>query len=155
MDRPANKEAVMSEENKRISRRIPEEVFGKGNLDVIDELVADDFVNHDPSVPPEVPGGSEGLKTFVQVYRTAFPDLKIKVEDQVAEGDQVVTRWSASGTQKGELMGIPATGKQGAVTGITIDRIKNGRIVESWNNWDTLGLLQQLGVVPEVGAPTR
>jgi steroid delta-isomerase-like uncharacterized protein len=145
----------MSEENKQIARRVPEEVFGKGNLDVVDELVADDFVNHDPSIPPEVPGGREGLKTFAQVYLTAFPDLKIKVDDQVAEGDKVVSRWSASGTHQGELMGIPATGKQSEVTGITIDRIVGGKIVESWNNWDTLGLLQQLGVVPQMGAPTQ
>ena len=145
----------MSEENKLIARRVPEEVFGKGNLDVIDELVADDFVNHDPSIPPEVPGGPEGLKMFAQVYITAFPDLKIKVDDQVAEGDKVVSRWSASGTHEGELMGIPATGKQSEVTGITIDRIVGGKIVESWNNWDTLGLLQQLGVVPQIGAPTQ
>jgi steroid delta-isomerase-like uncharacterized protein len=86
---------------------------------------------------------------------SAFPDLKLMVEDQIAEGDKVVTRWSATGTHQGELLGIPPTGKQTTATGITIDRIQGGKIVETWTHWDNLGLLQQLGVVPQMGAPTQ
>src|SRR5579885_2716493 len=129
------------------SRRIIEEVFGAGNYDVADELVAADARGHDPALPgPTV--GPEGLKEAARGYRGAFPDLKLTVEQVVAEGDNVATRWSARGTHKAELFGIPPTGKQTTVTGITIDRWSGGKVVESWTNWDTLGLLQQLGVVP-------
>jgi steroid delta-isomerase-like uncharacterized protein len=137
----------MSAENKALSRRLLEEAFNKGNLDVIDELLAEGFVNHDAALPgPQV--GIDGAKASITGYRDAFPDLKITIEDQIAGGDGVATRWSASGTHQGELMGMPATGKQATVTGITIDRIVDGRIAESWTNWDTLGLMQQLGAVP-------
>ena len=129
------------------SRRIIEEIFGAGNYDLADELVAADAKGHDPALP-EVTVGPEGLKQAARGYRNAFPDLKLTVEQVVAEGDYVATRWSARGTHKGELFGIAATGKQSTVTGITIDRWLNGKVVESWTNWDTLGLLQQLGVVP-------
>jgi steroid delta-isomerase-like uncharacterized protein len=124
-----------------------EEAFNAGNLDVVDELVAAGFINHDAAIP-EPMVGLDAAKASIEGYRTAFPDLRIKVEDQIADADRVVTRWSAKGTHQGELMGIPATGKQSTVTGITIDLIVDGRIAESWTNWDTLGMLQQLGVVP-------
>jgi steroid delta-isomerase-like uncharacterized protein len=124
-----------------------EEAFNAGNLDVVDELVAAGFVNHDAATP-EPTVGPDAAKASIEGYRMAFPDLRIKVEDQIADADRVVTRWSAKGTHQGELLGIPATGKQSTVTGITIDRIVDGRIAESWTNWDTLGMLQQLGVVP-------
>ncbi len=88
------------------------------------------------------------------MYRMAYPDTHFAVEDQVAEGDKVATRWTAVGTQQGELMGIPATGKKVTVTGMTINRIVNGMIMESWNNFDALGQLQQLGVVPALGQRT-
>jgi steroid delta-isomerase-like uncharacterized protein len=145
----------MSQENKEIARRVAVEGFSKGNVDVIDELVAEDIVNKDPSLPPDIPPGREGVKILSQGYVSAFPDMDLKVEDQIAEGDKVVTVWSASGTHQGELLGIPPTGKQTAVTGITIDRIKGGKVVETLTHWDNLGLLQQLGVIPQVGAPTK
>jgi steroid delta-isomerase-like uncharacterized protein len=144
----------MSEENKTISRRFIEEAFNKGNVDVIDEIVSSNIVTHDPAAPPNMPAGSEGVKQMVLGYRSAFPDIKVTIDDLIAEGDKVVTRWSARGTHEGELMGIPPTGKEGQVTGISIDRIEGGQIVESWTNWDTLGLLQQIGAVPEM-APTQ
>jgi steroid delta-isomerase-like uncharacterized protein len=138
----------MSEENKRISRRVAEEAFSQGRLEVLDELVAEDFVNHDPAVPPELPSGREGLKELVRFYRSAFPDTRLTIEDQIAEGDRVVTRYTARGTHQGDFAGIPPTGKQATVTGITIDRIEGGKLVESWNSFDQLGLLQQLGAIP-------
>jgi steroid delta-isomerase-like uncharacterized protein len=137
----------MSAENKALARRLLEDVFNGGNLDLVDELIAPSFVNHDAAMPEPL-RGIEGAKASISGYREAFPDLHITVEEQIAEGEYVTTRWSARGTQEGDLMGIAATGKQATVTGITIDRITGGRFVESWTNWDTLGLLQQLGVVP-------
>ena len=137
----------MSAANKALARRLVDEAFNAGRLDVTEELIASDFVGHDPSLPQEVRGPA-GVKELIAGYRAAFPDIHITIEDQIADGNLVVTRWSAKGTHQGELMGIPATGKQSTVTGITIDRIVGGRIAESWTNWDTLGMLQQLGVVP-------
>jgi len=137
----------MSAENKALARRLVEEAFNAGRLDVTDELVASDFVGHDPSLPEEVRGPA-GVKEVIAGYRAAFPDIHVTIEDQIADGDRVVTRWRATGTHKGELMGMPATGKQATVTGITIDLIADGRIAESWDNWDTLGLMQQLGAIP-------
>ena len=139
----------MSEENKAIARRSLEEAWNKGELAVIDEIVGPNFVNHDPANPGV--RGPEGLKQLVTMYRTAFPDTHFTIEDQMAEGDQVVTRWTARGTHQAELMGIAATNKQVTVTGIGIDRIVGGKIEEAWVNWDTLGLMQQLGVVPAPG----
>jgi steroid delta-isomerase-like uncharacterized protein len=139
----------MHEENKAISRRVVEEVFNKGRLAAADELVAPDFIGHDPALPQPL-RGPDGLRAQAEGYRSAFPDMRITIEDEIAEGDRVVTRWMARGTHEAELFGIPATGKQATVTGITIDRIVGGRIVETWNNWDTFGLLQQLGAIPEM-----
>lgn len=138
----------MSAANKTVSRRLTEEAFNQGKYDVIEEVVAPTFVNHDPATGDTK--GPEGTRELIEGYRTAFPDIKITIEEQIAEGDLVVTRWTGTGTHKGELMGIAPTGKGTTVTGVTIDKIKDGKIVESWNNWDTLGLLRQLGVVPEL-----
>jgi steroid delta-isomerase-like uncharacterized protein len=132
---------------KAIVRREIEEVYGEGKLETADEIVADDFVGHDPALPEPIRGPA-GVKQAAGGYRAAFPDLRITIETQLAEGDLVVSRWTARGTHQGELFGIAATGKQATVTGISLDRISNGKIVEDWTNWDTLGLLQQLGAVP-------
>jgi steroid delta-isomerase-like uncharacterized protein len=137
----------MTEANKAIARRIIEEVYNEGRYEVADELVAPDFVGYD-AASPEPMRGPDGIKRQAEGYRTAFPDLRLTIEDVIAEGDRVVTRWTATGTQEAELFGIPATGKQATVTGITIGRIADGRIAENWISWDTLGLLQQLGAVP-------
>jgi steroid delta-isomerase-like uncharacterized protein len=138
----------MSETNKTVSRRLIEEAFNQGTYDVIDELVAPTYVNHDPFTGDTM--GLEGTREVIEGYRSAFPDLKVTIEDQLAERDLVATRWTAKGTHKGELLGIAPTGKEATVTGLTIDRIKDGKIVESWNNWDTLGMMRQLGLVPEL-----
>lgn len=137
----------MSAETKAIARRFLEEAFNGGNLGVVDELVDPQFVNHDSALP-EPTIGIEAAKGSIAGYRDAFPDLRVTIEQQVAEGEYVTTRWTARGTHRGDLFGMTATGKQATVTGITIDRIVDGRFVESWTNWDTLGLMQQLGVVP-------
>lgn len=137
------------EENKAIGRRAFEEIWNQGNLAAIDELYDANQVSH--GLGMDVPPGTAGLKQFVSIYRTAYPDTHFTIEDQVAEGDKVVTRWSATGTHLGQLMDIAPTGKRVTVTGIAINRIVGGKIVETWNNFDALGQLQQLGVVPAPG----
>ena len=136
----------MGADNKGISKKLFEEPW-KGNLGVIDEYVDASYVGYDPA-NPEPLRGPQGLKDFVQMYKGAFPDSKVTVEEQVAEGDIVATRWSARGTHEGDLMGIAPTKKQVTITGTSFSKFKNGKLVESWDNWDTLGLLQQIGAVP-------
>jgi steroid delta-isomerase-like uncharacterized protein len=136
----------MSTQNKLILRRFFEEVFNQGNLAVADEIVADGYVNHNPA-PGESPG-REGLKQFVTGVRTAFRDLHFAIDDQVAEGDKVVTRWRATGIHQGDFAGVPPTGKAVMITALNLHRVSDGQIQEGWLNWDALGLLQQLGVVP-------
>lgn len=135
--------------NKRASRRALEEVYTGGDLDVVDELVNGDIVAHSPGVDFH---GITELKQFVASLREAFPDLRMTVEDQVAEGDKVVTRWTAQGTQKGSFLGMPPTGKAGTMTGVEIDRFVDGKVTECWTSADYLGLMQQLGAIPEPGA---
>ena len=137
----------MSEENKALSRRVIEEIFNAGNLDLADELIAQDHVHHDPAMPEEG-HGPEHMKEFANMYRTAFPDVRVQIEDQIAEEDRVATRWVASGTHEGDLMGIAPTGNRVTVAGMTIDRIANGQVAETWDNYDALGMMQQLGVIP-------
>jgi len=139
---------MLSETNKTISRRLFEEVWNKGNLAVLNELIANDHVNSGPGTLPGLPTGPEGAKQFVMMYRNAFPDTHFTIDEQIAEGEKVVTRWTAHGTHQGELLGIPATGKSSTVTGISVDRIVNGKIVESWGIFDQFGMMQQLGVIP-------
>jgi len=138
---------VMTTTSKETSRRVFEEVWNNQNLAAIDQLMAQNYVHHDPQ-SPNVPSGIEGYKQFVRQYLSAFPDLQMNIDEQVSEGDTVVIRWTATGTHKGNLPPLPPTGKTIKVTGITVARLSNGKFVESWNNWDALGLLQQLGAVP-------
>ena len=142
---------MSTEQNKAIARRFLEEVFGQGKLAVVDEIVAPDHVDHGPSTLPGMPTGPEGSKMVVTIYRNAFPDIHFTIDEQIAEGDKVVTRWTGRGTHKGELAGIPATGKSATVTGMGVDRIVNGKIVESWGIFDQFGMMQQLGVIPAAG----
>src|SRR5687768_3370414 len=139
-----------AEENKALAHRWFEELFNAGNLEVADEIVAPDHVNHDPTLP-DIPPGPEGQKQIVNLYRGAFTNAHISVEDQLAEGDRVVTRWTGSGTHQGELMGVAPTGNQVRVTGITINRLSGAKIAESWTNYDALGMMRQIGAIPEPG----
>jgi steroid delta-isomerase-like uncharacterized protein len=137
----------MSIENKVVLQRYFEEAWNKGNLSVLDEIVSPDYVNHNPAIPG-LPPGPAGLKPILAGFRAAFPDIHFTVEEQIAEGDTVVTRWTMCGTHQSEFMGIPATLKQVKATGIQIERLIAGKIVEHWRQSDDLGLLQQLGVAP-------
>ena len=137
------------EDNKALAHRFHEEIFSQGNIALIDEICDTNWTFHDRSYPQrEWPRGPEGAKQLVNLYRAAFPDLQFTYEDQIAEGDKVVSCWTARGTHKGDLMGIPPTGKQATITGITIMRIANGKIAEDWANFDVFGMLQQLGAIP-------
>jgi steroid delta-isomerase-like uncharacterized protein len=138
----------MSAANKKLPQRLIDEAIGKGKLEVVDEVVAPGWVDNDPNNPPGLPPGPEGLKQLIAMYRAAFPDMTMKIADQIAEGDKVVSRWKVTGTHKGDLMGISGSGKQVTITGIFIDRIAGGQIQESWASWDALGMLQQIGAVP-------
>jgi steroid delta-isomerase-like uncharacterized protein len=135
----------MSEENKAIGRRVVEEIYGGRNVDAADEIYSADYVDHDPTTPDEMRRGPEGIRQQAAMYHSAFQPLDMRVEDQVAEGDRVVTRWSGRGTHSGELMGVAATGKEVSVKGITIARIADGKIQEEWTDWNALGLMEQIG----------
>ena len=136
----------MSEENKAIFRRYVEEVGNEGNLDLVDEIFSD-YASHQPD-GSVLERGPEDVKRFMGEFRSAFPDFHTTIEDQIAEDDKVVTRWTMRGTHEGEFRGIAPTGKQITVTGIGIFRFSDGKVVESWDNFDQLGMMQQLGVVP-------
>jgi predicted ester cyclase len=141
---------MTAEENKALIRRYYEQIDKaareKRDAAVLDEFVAPDYVNHNP--PPGFTPDLEGLKQASNHFLAAAPDGYHVVEDMIAEGDRVMTRLSAYGTQTGELFGIPPTGKEVSMTAIAIHRIENGKIVEHWGEADTLELMQQLGVVP-------
>ena len=140
---------VDTEANKALTRRIYEEIVNQKNLDIVDEVFAPDHVEHMPPNPDI--HGSEGMKQFFAMLFAGFPDIQFTVEDQIAEGDMVATRWINTGTHQGEFMDIPPTEAQAVTTGVCIFRIENGVIVEDWTYADFLGLMQQLGVIDPMG----
>jgi steroid delta-isomerase-like uncharacterized protein len=141
----------MSEQSKAVVRRFFE-AWNARDLDAFDEIYAPDAVDHDPQNPFRETRGPEGAKRAARMYHSAYSDGRFEVHEQIAEGDFVVTRWTGSGTNDGELMGMPATGKSVEVDGITIDRLADGKIAETWTCWDTLGMMQQVGAIPEAQA---
>jgi steroid delta-isomerase-like uncharacterized protein len=142
---------AMSEENEALVRRYFEEIWNKGNLELIDELFVTNFVRHGPVGTEGEVRGLEGFKGLVSSYRAGLPDLRIPIEDLIAEGDRVVTRWTAYGTHQGELLGNAPTGNQATVTGILVDRVSGGKIEEEWVAYDTLHFMRQIGGVAAPG----
>jgi len=140
----------MTTRNAELSRRIFEDVWNRKNLSAVDDIISADYVHHDANSPAAT--GIDGYKQFVTYYMSAFPDAQFTIHDAFTDGENEVTRWTVTGTHEGELAGIPRTGRRFSVTGISIGRIANGKIAESWNSWDALGMMQQLGVVPEAKA---
>ncbi len=136
------------EENKAIARRYPEEVYNKKDIDVLDEIIDENIINH--WWKPEI-NGLQIIKEYISKNLVAFPDVKFTVEDQIAEGDKVVTRVSFTATHKGEFRGIAPTGKKVKVTGVIIFKITNGKIAETWAEMDALSWMQQLGVISMPG----
>lgn len=137
----------MTVDNKSVALRW-QDMFRSSQVDLskLDEFLAADFVSH--STPPGLDPGIEGVKQMVSIFQNAFPDMAGTVDDVIVDGDKVAVRFSGTGTHQGDLFGIPPTGKAIKSTGINIFRIKDGKIVEHWNNADDLGLMQQLGVIP-------
>lgn len=133
------------EENKEIVRRL--DAIWQGDLEIVDELVAEDFFNHNPIVP-DAPPGPEGFKQNVSALRTAFPDIDFTTEEIIAEGDKVVFRAVGHGTHEGKLMGVEPTGREVELSGIVIFRIGDGQVVERWAQFDTMGMLRQIGALP-------
>jgi steroid delta-isomerase-like uncharacterized protein len=138
------------EKNKAIVRHSIEEV-DKGNWAIFNELLARDYVYHMSGRPK--PLTREETEQFARAVRAAFPDGRVTVEDMIAEGDKVVTRYMSCGTHKGDFMGIAATGKKVVVTGIIISRIAEGKIAEDWEEFDGMGFMVQLGAIPPIGEP--
>ena len=136
-------------ENKAFIDRMTKEFWNTGNMAVIGEFYSADYVGHDPSGLHA--GDLAQFKQSAQAIFTGFPDLRVSIDDLVAEGDKVVKRWTAHSTHTGEFMGIPATGNPVETTGIHIYRIAGGKIAEVWANSDSLGMMQQLGVIPPMG----
>ena len=138
---------MSAEQNKALIRQMVEEVFNKGNFDKVDEYLAPNFVEHE-ELPPGIPRGREGLKVLTAMMRSAFPDFKATIHDIITEGDKVVIRMTWSGTQKGEFMGIPPTGKSISIGVIDIIRVTGDKGVEHWGVMDSMLMMQQLGAIP-------
>ena len=141
---------MSTEQNKALIRRLMEEAFNRGDMSLVDELFAPDFVEHE-ELPPGIPPGREAVKQLSTMFRSAFPDFKLTIDDMIAEDDKVVVRSTWSGTHKGEFMGIPPTGKSVSFGVIDIVRIAGGKFVEHWGQMDSMGMMQQLGVIPGPG----
>ena len=135
---------MTEQEIRDIVDRFTDKAWNGGNLDVIDELFSEDYVGHDAPNPEPV-HGPEGMKNFLRMYHAAFSDARIVLDDVLVDGDKVVTRWTGTGTHDGDLMGIAPTATSVRFTGIRIFRLADGKIVEGWVNWDTFGLMKQLG----------
>jgi steroid delta-isomerase-like uncharacterized protein len=137
---------MSAEESKATMRRYLG-VFEQGNIDLLDELLAPDYVNHSPATP-DLPTGPEGVKGVVTMFRSGMPDLRVIVDDMIAEGDKVATRYTLEGTHEGELFGVPPTGQRLSIESITVERVSEGKIRDHWRVTDELGMMQQLGVIP-------
>jgi steroid delta-isomerase-like uncharacterized protein len=145
---------MSSEANKAVVRRFYDEVVSGGRMDLIAEMIAPNWVNHDPSLPPFE--GVEGARQLLGSFPHSFPDFQVTYEDLIAEGDRVSLRQHLTGTQQGEFMGIPATGRSVAIDAMAVHRVVDGKITDNWVIFDALGLMQQLGVLPPPnGAPPR
>jgi steroid delta-isomerase-like uncharacterized protein len=141
---------MSTETNKATVRRMIERVWNEHRLDLVEEFFSEDVILHSAGLPTS--SGLETLREATAMGLKAFPDQKLTIEGEIAEGDIVAAHWTVTGTHKGELMGIPPTGKQFTHAGMTFYRLANAKIVETWFLADTLGQMQQLGLVPALGA---
>jgi steroid delta-isomerase-like uncharacterized protein len=146
-DRRGKEIRLSAKENKAVVRRVIEEIFNQGNLDAADELIAPDYLQHDPAMPQEV-RSPEDYKEFAAAYRAAFPDFHMEIEEQIAQGDFVATRWTRTGTHDGDLMGIAPTGNRVTQPGIDISRVSDGKVAETWEGYNPMVTMQQIGVIP-------
>lgn len=132
-------------DNKQIVHRFTEDCWNKGKLDAVSQYVAKDCRLHDP-VFPTLTKGADTLRTHIESCRRAFPDIHFTIEDTIAERDEVVIQWTSTGTHEGVFLGMPATHRKVHVSGTSIDRLENGKIVEQWSHWNVMTLMEQLGV---------
>jgi steroid delta-isomerase-like uncharacterized protein len=139
---------MSAEESKAIMRRFWE-VWEQGNVELLDELLAPEYINHTLAAP-DLPSGPQGVKEVVSMFRSGIPDLKVVIEDMIAEGDKVATRYALEGIHRGELFGVPPTGKHLSIKSMTVERLSEGKIVEHWRVTDELDMMRQLGAI---GAP--
>jgi predicted ester cyclase len=138
-------------DNLLLCRDFAQKVINERNLALTPEFIAEGSIHHElGDVPAELRGGPRAMAMFLDLYLQAFPDLQVTFEDMMADRDRVVARWRLEGTQKGPLMGIAPSGRRIKLEGIRIDRIADGKIVESWMQWDTLSLLEQIGALPKL-----
>ncbi|CAN5728669.1 ester cyclase [soil metagenome] len=137
---------MSAEENKEVVRRFWG-VWEEGNIGLVDELLAPDYVNHSPGMPGQ-PAGPDGVKAIVSMFRSGMPDLKVVIDDMIAEGDKVAVRYTIEGTHEGDLFGVPPTGHRVSIESFTVERVSDGRIREHWRVTDTLDMMQQLEAIP-------
>ena len=139
---------MSAEQNKALARQMMDETFNRGNISKVDEYVAPDFIEHE-ILPPGMPSGREGVKQMIAMLHSAFPDFQTTIEDIVAEGDKVVIRQTWSGTHRGEFMGVPASGNEVNIKGMTmLTMTADGKCAEAWGVMDMMGLMQQIGALP-------
>jgi steroid delta-isomerase-like uncharacterized protein len=143
---PEEPSTTTSGDNEIVARRFGDDVWGNGDLQAADDVLAEHFIEHNPA-PGQRPG-REGHKQMLQLWRTAFPDLTLTVDDVFAAGDRAALRWTARGTHAAALLGMPPTGREVTLTGIDILRVVDGKIVERWGQFNGIEMLQQLGALP-------
>jgi steroid delta-isomerase-like uncharacterized protein len=142
----------MPADNKAIIRRLYEEVWNKRKIELIKEIISPSHALQGPNFFGSSVG-PEAYKRQVLLFIAGYPDLQFTIEDTVAEKDKVVAFWTITGTHKGDYMGVPATNRKVSVDGVTIHHLAGGKIMDSYSNWDALGMMQQLGVIPALGSP--
>ena len=142
---------TQTESNVRIMRRYFEEGLNRGDMSVVREIFSQDYIHHDPT-NHDIAGGTADVERHIITLRRAFPDIQFRIDSEVAQGDDVVVRWTATLTHDGDFFGLPPTGRTATITGVNCWRIVGGKAVEGWVNRDDLGLMQQLGVIPTPGA---
>jgi steroid delta-isomerase-like uncharacterized protein len=140
---------MSAEESKAIMRRFWE-VWEQGNVELLDELLAPEYINHTLAAP-DLPSGPQGVKEVVSMFRSGIPDLKVVIEDMIAEGDKVATRYALEGIHRGEIFGVPPTGKHLSIKSMTVERLSEGKIVEHWRVTDELDMMRQLGAIRAPG----
>ena len=138
--------------NRTLVQNVIEEIYNKGNLNLADEITTNQYVPHDSTLNTGT--GATGLKNHASTLRTAFPDLHLNIEEIHSDGDTVITRLTAQGTHNGNFLNVPATGRSIRTTGILISHVKNGKLADSFMNWDALGVMQQIGAVQGRGQTT-
>ena len=143
-----------NQQNMNTVKKLYEEVYSKGNLAILPECCANNCKLHDAAAP-NIKGGLNEIKEREMIYKTAFPNKQVKIEDILTAGDKVIVRWTCKGTHKGDLQGIPATNKNFQIWGISIYKVENGKITEMWQSWDRLGLLEQIGEIQPTAALHR